>query len=68
MHKVKISVNAVGRGSVQLDGMNIAASEINLNVTAKGLTEVTMKFIASVDAEVDVMLDKLILEKQELAR
>lgn len=65
-YKVNINVNAASRGKVEIDGMSINASAVNFSASSGELTMVTIKFMAEVNLEANVLLDGLILKKLEL--
>jgi hypothetical protein len=65
--KLKLDLNAVGRGMVSLDGVDISncVTCIEFKASAQAPTEVRLTIFADVEADVTANLEKIALFKQE---
>jgi hypothetical protein len=65
--KLKIELSECSMGRVWLDGVELnGVSAITYHARAGQLAELTLTIIADIDAETEVRLDKLMVEKQQL--
>jgi hypothetical protein len=54
-HKLTFALDETGHGKVQLDGRDIAATEIIYHAGGgAGIAEITLKIMAEVDGEVEI--------------
>lgn len=65
--KLKLDLNAVGRGTVTLDGVDISncVTCIEFKASAGDPTEVRLTIFADIDAEVTANLESIALAKSE---
>lgn len=67
MHKLKLRLSDDGFGSVSLDDMEIKTiTEIRIVARAGKFTEVNFTIMADIDADLEVRLENLMIEKERL--